>query len=157
MDPETPPKESLSAIKAYVDRGAIRHVGVSGACSRSSRPAGSFRSAPCRTATAWPTAGTTTVVDFREREGIASVPYYPLSGDDGPRVAAAAKRLGVTGTMVKLAWVLGAVVLPIPGTLSIEHVRGEPRGARAPAGRPGRHRGLRHQAALRTLSDRSIP
>jgi aryl-alcohol dehydrogenase-like predicted oxidoreductase len=36
------------------------------------------------------------------------VPDYPLSGDDGPRVAAAAKRLGVTGTMVKLAWVLGA-------------------------------------------------
>jgi pyridoxine 4-dehydrogenase len=108
MDPETPLKESLSAIKAYVDRGAIRHVGVSGACSRSSRPAGSFRSAPCRTATAWPTAGTTTVVDFWEREGIAFVPYYPLSGDDAPRVAAAAKRLGVTGTMVKLAWVLGA-------------------------------------------------
>ena len=53
-------------------------------------------------------AGTTTVVDFWEREGIAFVPYYPLSGDDGPRVAAAAKRLGVTGTMVKLAWVLGA-------------------------------------------------
>ena len=30
IDPETPLKESLGAIKAYVDRGAIRHVGVSG-------------------------------------------------------------------------------------------------------------------------------
>ena len=29
VDPETPLEESLGAIKAYVDRGAIRHVGVS--------------------------------------------------------------------------------------------------------------------------------
>src|SRR5688572_29007711 len=29
VDPETPLEDSLGAIKAYVDRGAIRHVGVS--------------------------------------------------------------------------------------------------------------------------------
>src|SRR5919201_2125776 len=29
VDPETPLEESLGAIKAYVERGAIRHVGVS--------------------------------------------------------------------------------------------------------------------------------
>jgi pyridoxine 4-dehydrogenase len=29
VDPETPLEESLGAIKAYVDRGAIRHVGLS--------------------------------------------------------------------------------------------------------------------------------
>src|SRR3954463_10359873 len=29
VDPETPLEESLGAIKAYVDRGAIHHVGVS--------------------------------------------------------------------------------------------------------------------------------
>src|SRR6185312_7770091 len=29
VDPETPLEESLGAIKAYLDRGAIRHVGVS--------------------------------------------------------------------------------------------------------------------------------
>jgi aryl-alcohol dehydrogenase-like predicted oxidoreductase len=53
------------------------------------------------------------------------VPYYPLSGYEAPRVAAAAKRLGVTENTVKLAWLLrrSPVVLPIPGTLSIEHLR----------------------------------
>ena len=40
-------------------------------------------------------------------------------------MAGAAKRLGVTGTVVTLAWVLGRspVVHPILRTLSIEHVR----------------------------------
>ena len=53
------------------------------------------------------------------------MPYYPLSGDGGPAVASAAQRLGVTENAVKLAWLLNRspVVLPIPGTLSIAHLR----------------------------------
>jgi pyridoxine 4-dehydrogenase len=53
------------------------------------------------------------------------VPYYPLHGS-GPGVAAAAGRLGVTENAVKLAWLLrrSRVMVPIPGTLSIEHLRG---------------------------------
>jgi pyridoxine 4-dehydrogenase len=52
------------------------------------------------------------------------VPYYPLHGS-GPGVAAAAERFGVTENSVKLAWLLqrSPVVMPIPGTLSIEHLR----------------------------------
>ena len=65
------------------------------------------------------------VVDFCEREGIAFVSYYPLRGDGGPRVAAAARRLGVSENAVKLAWLLrrSPAVFPIPGTLSIDHLR----------------------------------
>ena len=65
------------------------------------------------------------VVDFCAREGIAFVPYYPLRGGGGPGVAAAAQRLGVSENTVKLAWLLrrAPVVVPIPGTLSIEHLR----------------------------------
>jgi pyridoxine 4-dehydrogenase len=65
------------------------------------------------------------VVDFCEREGIAFVPYFPLRGDGGPGVAAAAERLGVSENTVRLAALLrrSPVVLPIPGTLSIEHLR----------------------------------
>jgi pyridoxine 4-dehydrogenase len=65
------------------------------------------------------------VIDYCEREGIAFVPYYPLRGDGGPGIADAARRLGVTENAVKLAWLLrrSPVVLPIPGTRSIEHLR----------------------------------
>jgi aryl-alcohol dehydrogenase-like predicted oxidoreductase len=63
-------------------------------------------------------------VDYCAREGIAFVPYFPLHGS-GPGVAAAAERLAVTESAVKLAWLLrrSPVVVPIPGTLSIEHLR----------------------------------
>ncbi len=64
------------------------------------------------------------VVDFCERERIAFVPYYPLRGG-APDVVAVAERRGVTENAVKLAWLLrrSPVVLPIPGTLSIDHLR----------------------------------
>ena len=51
------------------------------------------------------------VVDYCERESLPFVPFFPLGGD------------GTTAD--KLAWLLqrSPVILPIPGTLSIEHVR----------------------------------
>ena len=51
------------------------------------------------------------VIDHCEREDIAFVPYYPLRGDGD--------------NADKLAWLLrrSPVVLPIPGTLSLEHLR----------------------------------
>jgi aryl-alcohol dehydrogenase-like predicted oxidoreductase len=65
------------------------------------------------------------VVDFCERERIAFVPYYPLRGGGGPGVAAAAERFGVPENTVKLAWLLrrSPVLAPIPGTLSVDHLR----------------------------------
>jgi pyridoxine 4-dehydrogenase len=65
------------------------------------------------------------VIDFCERERIAFVPYYPLRGDGGPGITAAAGRLDVTENAVKLAWLLrrSSIVLPIPGTLSLGHLR----------------------------------
>ena len=65
------------------------------------------------------------VVDHCEREGIAFVAYFPVRGDGGSGVAEDAKRLGVGESAVKLAWLLrrSPAVLPIPGTLSLEHLR----------------------------------
>jgi aryl-alcohol dehydrogenase-like predicted oxidoreductase len=126
VDPETPLEESLGAIKAYVDRGAIRHVGVSEVTvEQIERARQVVPIAAVQNRYSLADRRRDDVVDFCARERIAFVPYYPLSGDDGPRVAAAAKRLGVTDTTVKLAWLLcrSPVVLPIPGTLSIEHLR----------------------------------
>jgi pyridoxine 4-dehydrogenase len=126
VDPKTPLEESLGAIKAYVDRGAIRHVGVSEVnVEQIERARRIVPIAAVQNRYSVAERGHDDVVDFCEREGIAFVPYFPLRGDGGPRVAAAAKRLGVTEQAVKLAWLLrrSPVVLPIPGTRSIEHMR----------------------------------
>jgi aryl-alcohol dehydrogenase-like predicted oxidoreductase len=65
------------------------------------------------------------VVDYCTREGILFVPYYPLGADATRAVRDAAKRRGVTTQQVMLAWLLARspVMLPIPGTLSRQHLR----------------------------------
>jgi aryl-alcohol dehydrogenase-like predicted oxidoreductase len=123
VDPETPLEESLAAIKDYVDRGAIRHVGVSEVSVEQIEQA--RRVVPIAAVQNQYNLGDRAhddVVDFCAREGIAFVPFYPLRGGEA---AGAAERLGVSENTVKLAWLLrrAPVVLPIPGTLSIEHLR----------------------------------
>jgi aryl-alcohol dehydrogenase-like predicted oxidoreductase len=67
------------------------------------------------------------VVDFCEREGLAFLPWFPLSagnieaGGAMDRVAQAHK---ATPYQVALAWLLArsSTMLAIPGTSSIEHL-----------------------------------
>ncbi len=112
--------------KAYVDRGAIRHVGVSEvSVEQIERARHIVPIAAVQNRYHLANRGHDDVVDFCEREGIAFVPYFPLRGGSGPGVVAASERLGVAESTVKLAWLLqrSPVVLPIPGTRSIEHLR----------------------------------
>ena len=126
VDPETPLEESLGEIKAFVDRGAIHHVGISEVtvaqieAARAVVPIAAVQNKYNLAERAHDD-----VIGHCEREGIAFVPYYPLRGDGGPVVRSAAERLGVTENQVKLAWLLqrSPAVLPIPGTLSIGHLR----------------------------------
>jgi pyridoxine 4-dehydrogenase len=126
VDPETPLEESLGAIKAYVDRGAIRHVGLSEvSVAQIARADEIVPVAAVQNRYNLAATGHDDVLDLCEHERIPFVPYFPLRGDGGRGVAATAERLGVTESTVKLAWLLrrSPVVLPIPGTLSIEHLR----------------------------------
>jgi pyridoxine 4-dehydrogenase len=113
VDPQTPLEESLGAIKAYADRGAIRHVGVSDVTvEQIERARAVVPIAAVQNEYSLGQRRHEDVIDYCEREGIAFVPYYPLEGaSDGPGEA--------------LKWLLrrSPVVLPIPGTLSIEHLR----------------------------------
>jgi pyridoxine 4-dehydrogenase len=125
VDPETPLEDSLGAIKAYVDRGAIRHVGISEvSVEQIERARQIVPIAAVQNRYNLAERDHDDVVDFCQREQIAFVPYYPLQGG-GPGVAAVAGRLGVPENTVKLAWLLrrSPVVLPIPGTLSLDHLR----------------------------------
>jgi pyridoxine 4-dehydrogenase len=126
VDPETPLEESLGAIRAHVDRGDIRHVGISEvSVDEIERARKIVPIAAVQNRYNLAERRHDEVIDYCEREGIAFVPYFPLRGHGGPGLAAVAERLDVTEKAVTLAWLLrrSPVVLPIPGTLSIEHLR----------------------------------
>jgi pyridoxine 4-dehydrogenase len=112
VDPETPLEESLGEIKDHVDRGAIRHVGISEVgVEQIERARQVVDIAAVQNRYNVADRGHDDVVDYCEREGIAFVPYFPLGGDGDPEE--------------QLAWLLrrSPVILPIPGTLSIDHLR----------------------------------
>jgi pyridoxine 4-dehydrogenase len=126
VDPETPFEETLGALREQLDRGVVRNVGLSEVTTDQITRAREIL--PIAAVQNRYSAGERQhddVVDLCEREGIAFVPYFPLKGGGGPGVARAAERLGVSENAVKLAWLLrrSPVVLPIPGTLDIAHLR----------------------------------
>ena len=73
------------------------------------------------------------VVDYCEREGIAVIPWYPLGAGTvaGEVLERIAKTHQKTPHQVALAWLLNRspVMLPIPGTSSIEHLEENVRAA----------------------------
>jgi aryl-alcohol dehydrogenase-like predicted oxidoreductase len=65
------------------------------------------------------------VIDYCTKQAILFVPYFPLKGKRNPASEEIAKRHSATPTLITLAWLLkrSPSLLPIPGTLSLEHVR----------------------------------
>ena len=126
VDPETPIEESLHTIKEYVDRGAIERVGISKVdiplIERARRV---VPIAAVQNEYNISERSSDDVVDYCERERIAFVPYYPLGADYGGAVRQTAIRHRATERQVMLAWLLkrSPAILPIPGTLSLEHLR----------------------------------
>lgn len=126
VDPRTPLEESLGAIKAYVDAGAIQHVGLSQVGVEEIRRAHDV--VPIAAVQNHYNLSERTyddVIDHCAAEGIAFLPYYPLHGIDGDAVARIAGRHGATPAQVVLAWLLrrSPAMLPIPGTLSLDHLK----------------------------------
>jgi aryl-alcohol dehydrogenase-like predicted oxidoreductase len=126
VDPETRIEESLGAIKEFVDKGAIEHVGI----SKVDTPLIE------RARTVVPIAAVQNeynlakrssddVVDYCEREGIIFVPYFPLRAKAGRAVQETARRHDATTQQIMLAWLLrrSPAMLPIPGTLSLAHLQ----------------------------------
>ena len=125
VDPDTPLEESLGTIKDYVDRGAIRHVGVSAvSVEQVERARTVVDVAAVQNRYNLAEREHDDVIDYCEREGIVFVPFSPLHGDHAA-VAAIAQAHGITEVQVALAWLLhrSPAVLPIPGTLSLAHAR----------------------------------
>lgn len=126
VDPETPLERSLEAIAEQRERGRIRHVGLSEVgVEEVERARRIVPIAAVQNHYNLSERGHDGVVDHCAREGIVFVPFYPLHGAAGPTLAGIAARHRATPQQIALAWLLcrSPVTLPIPGTLSLEHLR----------------------------------
>ncbi|TML66378.1 MAG: aldo/keto reductase, partial [Actinobacteria bacterium] len=126
VDPETPLEESLGAIKEYRDSGKIRHVGLSQVgIDQIERARRVVPIVAVQNQYNLSERRYEDVVDYCAGEGIVFVPFFPLRGDGGRPLAEIADRHGATPAQIALAWLLrrSPTMLPIPGTLSIEHLK----------------------------------
>jgi pyridoxine 4-dehydrogenase len=125
VDPDTPLEESVELIAEYRAAGKIDCVGLSqvgvAEIERAQRiaPISAVQNHFNLAERSWDE-----VVDYCASQGIAFVPFFPLRADHAG-VAEIAPRHGASASQITLAWLLkrSSQMLPIPGTLSIEHVR----------------------------------
>ena len=127
-DPNVPFIESIGALADLQRLGKIRHIGISNVTvaqlevARSITPIVSVQNTyNLRDRTS------EDVLAACERLGIAFLPWYPLGGKRGLRalkIKRVASRRGLTHAALSLAWLLAKspVMLPIPGTRSIDHL-----------------------------------
>lgn len=126
VDPETPIEDSLAAIKEYVDHGKVRYVGISEVdIAQIERARKVVPIAAVQNNYNLSERKNESVVDYCAGEGIVFVPFYPLRGDSGGALREIAGRHRVTAQQITLAWLLrrSPAMLPIPGTLSFEHLK----------------------------------
>jgi len=129
VDPGVPIEESVGALAELRSEGKIRHVGVSNVSVEDLERA--LRVVPVASVQNrynLADRSSEAVLEACEREGIAFIPYAPLASGSlarpGGELDRIAGRRGVTPSQVALAWLLrrSPVVLPIPGTSSVEHL-----------------------------------
>lgn len=126
VDPHTPLEESLAAIEDYRDSGNVRHVGLANVgIDQIERARQVLPIATVQNHYNLSERRYDDVVDYCADEGIVFVPYFPLRFDATPALADVAKRRGATPAQIAVAWLLrrSPTTLPIPGTLSLEHLK----------------------------------
>jgi pyridoxine 4-dehydrogenase len=125
-DPKVELEESLGMIEQHRQRGSIRYVGVSNvSVDEIERARGVAPIAAVQNHYNLAERTDDDVVDYCADNGIVFVPYYPLKADGGEAGAQIAQRHSATPAQIVLAWLLrrSPITLPIPGTLSPEHVK----------------------------------
>src|SRR5262249_25310209 len=131
-DPAVPYDESIGALVELRDEGKIGHIGLSNIGRRQLATAQSLTPiASVQNRFNHRDRTSEKVLDVCETEGIAFLPWGPIQTGDDPIIDAIATEVGSTVPQVALAWLLrrSPVMLPIPGTSSIQHLEGNMKAA----------------------------
>lgn len=129
IDPEVDLADQLGAFAELREAGKVGHIGLSEVSVDEIRAAREIVDVvSVQNLYNLTNRQSQDVLDYCTAEGIAFIPWFPIAtGDlalpDSP-VADIARELAATPSQIALAWLLQAspVVLPIPGTKSIEHL-----------------------------------
>jgi aryl-alcohol dehydrogenase-like predicted oxidoreductase len=129
IDAEVPLADQLGAFKELQDEGKVRHVGVSEVSVAELEQAREIVDVvSVQNLYNLTNRQSQDVLDHATEHGIGFIPWFPIAtGDlaapDSP-VADIARELDATPSQVALAWLLhtSPVVLPIPGTKSVDHL-----------------------------------
>jgi aryl-alcohol dehydrogenase-like predicted oxidoreductase len=127
-DPKVPLEESLGMMTDAQRAGKVRHIGVSNFSVQElerARKVAKIVSVQNRYSVG--DRNEEAVLAHCEKLGIAFLPWYPLGAGSAVRasnIKSMAKKLGATPAQIAIAWLLAKspVMLPIPGTSSIEHL-----------------------------------
>ena len=129
IDPKTPVEESLGAVKKLQEAGKIRHIGL----SEVKVPEIEQARTVCEIVSVQNKYNIgdrahEDVLEYCEKNRIAFIPWFPVAAgklaQPGGKLDEAAQKHNATVSQLSLAWLLhhSPVILPIPGTSSVEHL-----------------------------------
>ena len=129
IDPKVPVEESLGVIKKLQEQGKIKHVGLSEVKPHEIDQARKVIDI-VSVQNLYNLSDRTheDVVDYCTKHNLGFIPWFPVASgklaQPGGKLDAAAKKHGATVSQLSLAWLLhrSPVMLPIPGTSSVQHL-----------------------------------
>lgn len=129
IDPKVPLEEQIGELKLLQEEGKIHHIGLSEVSVEELEQAQKIAEiASVQNLYNLVKRDAEELVDHCEQEGIAFIPWFPLAtgelaGDGGP-LDEIAREEDASPSQLALAWLLkrSPVILPIPGTSSVEHL-----------------------------------
>lgn len=129
IDSEVPLEDQVGELKALQDEGKIRHIGLSEVDVAQVKQAQQVATiATVQNLFNLADRSAEPLLDYSTEQGIGFIPWFPLATgklvkDGGPLGDLAADH-GATASQLALAWLLkrSPVMLPIPGTSSIDHL-----------------------------------
>jgi pyridoxine 4-dehydrogenase len=129
IDRKVPREEQFGVMKELQDEGKVRHLGLSEVSVDDIKEAQEvFEVATVQNIYNLTNRQHEDVLEHCQSEGIGFIPWFPLAAGDlakpGGPVAEAAEAHDATPGQIALAWLLqhSEVMLPIPGTGSVEHL-----------------------------------
>jgi pyridoxine 4-dehydrogenase len=129
IDPKVPREEQFGVIADMIKEGLIKHAGLSQVSVEEIEAAQKiFPVATVQNLYNLTDRSSEAVVDYCTTHNIGFIPWYPLAAGNlarpGTALDAIVHTTNATPSQIALAWVLkrSPVMLPIPGTSSVDHL-----------------------------------